>query len=216
MKTLIFGRFVAVLLLLVSITACEKETEELKTAEADKSAELIIKSLVEAAGNQYLSGEVVLAENNEAVSIEREGLVDEYTADNTGLSDDRPKNKLHLCVRSVEPDRDQRQKLSRAFTSYSERNKRIIGAHREHMQNLQQRIMAARTQLRTNLEAGEINREQFRQRMQVLRDRYQEAVTRIRTSNVEAFSRSYTQLLEHLSKILSQEQWESFTACMSA
>ncbi len=214
MKTLVPGRITAVLFFLFLILACEKNEVEIATGEEDKSAELIIKSLVEEAGNRYLNSEDVLAENNDDVISERKSLIDEYTADNTGFTDIRNRNSLLICVRSVEPDRDQRQKLSRILTDYSERNKRIIDAHHEQMRNVQQRIMAARNQLHKSMEAGEINREQYRQRMQMLRDRYQESVNRIKSSNIEAFSRSYALMLEHLRQIFSLEQWNSFISCM--
>ena len=214
MKTRNYLRFAAVLLLLFSVMACEKEIVVLESAEEEQPADLVIKSLVDAAGSRYLGGEVSFSESAEAPSAVREGLVDEYTAGEAGLSDTRSRNKLHQCVVSVEPDRDQRMKLGRAFTAYAERNKSIIGTHREQIQNLQQRVAAARAQLYASLEDGTIDREQFRQRMQVMRENYQDAVLRIRNSNVDAFSRSYALLLEHISKILSEDQWEAFTACM--
>jgi uncharacterized membrane protein len=215
MKTQIFGRVTLILFLLFSFLACEKDADDLKSKNEDESAQLAINALVEKAGSRYLNGEVNLSENNETILIEREGLIDEYTADENGFKDSRPQNTFHVCVRSVEPDRDQRLKLSRAFSAYSARNEHIITAHRENMRNLEQRVMTARRQLYANLEAGEINREQYRQSVQALRDRYQEAVNRLRASNVEAFSRSYRMMLEHLKLILNQEQWNSFTECMS-
>jgi uncharacterized membrane protein len=215
MKTQIFGRITLVLFLLFSFLSCEKEAEDLKTDNEDQSAELVIKDLVEKAGNRYLSGEVILTENDETFLIEREGLIDEYTADENGFKDSRPRNTFHVCVRSVEPDREQRLKLSRAFSAYSARNERIISTHRGNIRNLEQRVMTARRQLYHSFEAGEIDREQYRQRIQALRERYQEAVNHIRASNVEAFSRSYTLMLEHLTLILNQEQWNSFTTCMT-
>ena len=216
MKTLIFGRVAAVLFLLFSFSACEKDSEDLKTDNEDQSAQLAIQALVEEAGNRYLSGKIIHLENNETFVIEREGLIDEYTADENGFNDTRPQNTFLICVRSVEPDREQRMKLSRAFSAYSARNERIIGAHRENMRNLEQRVMTARKKLYLNFEAGEINREQYRQRTEALRERYQEAVNRIRVSNVEAFSRSYALMLEHLELIFNREQWKSFTDCMSS
>jgi uncharacterized membrane protein len=216
MKTQIFGRITLVLFMLFSFLACEKDTEDSKKDNEDNSAQIDIKSLVEEAGNRYLSGEVILSENNESLHVESGGLIDEYTADERGLKEDRPQNTFLVCVKSVEPDREQRMKLSRAFSAYSTRNERIIRAHRENMHNLEERMKTARNQLYLSFEAGEINREQYRNRMQALRERYQEAVNRIRVSNVEAFSRSYSLMLEHLQLILSQEQWKSFTSCISA
>jgi uncharacterized membrane protein len=216
MKTQVLSSITLILFLLFSFISCEKNTDDLKADQDDQSAQLAIKSLVEEAGNRYLAGEVALSENTEAVNTRGEGLIDEYTADEKGLNDTRPQNSFVSCIRSVEPDSDQRMKLSRALSAYSDRNQRIIGTHRESMQNLTRRVMTARNQLLLSFEAGEINREQYRKEVQALTERYQESVKRIRTSNLEAFSRSYTLMLEHLESILNQRQWNSFTSCMSS
>jgi hypothetical protein len=215
MKTRIIGSVTLVLLLLFSFLSCEKDAEVIITDNGDQSAQLVIKSLVDDAGDRYLSGEVYISEGSETFLAEGEGLIDEYTADEKSFNETRPQNTFLACVRSVEPDSEQRIKLRRALSAYSARNERIIGNHRTDMQNLKKRVMNVRNQLTLQFEKGEINREQYRQKVQALKERYREVVKGIRASNVEAFSRSYKIMLEHLKLILNQEQWNSFTACMT-
>jgi hypothetical protein len=210
-------RYVVILLSGFMLFSCEKAREDLITDGEESAGLLTIKSLVEQANDRYLSGDVLTGQDDISLTTENEGLIDEYIANEEGFSDVRPlRNALLSCLVSVEPDRDQRLQIVRALRAYSMRNQRLIHAHRQTIRNLKERIGNARQDLIDSLEAGEIDRDQYRQKILILRERYQEAINRIRTSNAEAFSRSYKMFLEHLNLVLSQEQWEAFTGCLTS
>jgi hypothetical protein len=210
-------RYIVVLLSFFMLFACEKVREDIMTDGQDPAGIVTIKSLVEQANDRYLGVDVVNGRDDIFLSSENEGLIDEYIASEEGFTDARPlRNTLLVCLRSVEPDRDQRLQIGRALRAYSMRNERLIYAHRQTIRNLQERIGNARQELMDSLEAGEIDREQYRRKILTLRERYQEAIKRIRVSNAEAFSRSYRMFLENLNQILSQEQWKAFTGCLTS
>jgi hypothetical protein len=210
-------RYIVVLLSFFMLFACEKVREDIMTDGQDPAGIVTIKSLVEQANDRYLGVDVVNGRDDIFLSSENEGLIDEYVASEEGFTEARPlQNALLLCLRSVEPDRDQRLQIGRALRAYSMRNERLIYAHRQTIRNLQERIGNARQELFDSLEAGEIDRDEYRRKILTLRERYQEAIKRIRASNAEAFSRSYRMFLENLNQILSQEQWKAFTGCLTS
>lgn len=217
MKTLVFKPVLTVTFLIIALTACEKERSEVPVPEKADEGVLSVEALVNQANSSYLSGDVRVADEDGSFLLENDGLIDEYLADEEGFSGSRPYRNLFLqCLISVEPDREQRQQAARALQAYSGRNERIIKMHRQSMQTLRQRAEYARRQLHQSFENGDIDREQYRRQMLMLRKRYQEAVHKIRTGNAEAFSRSYALLLRHIKSVLSEEQWEEFAGCLKS
>jgi hypothetical protein len=74
----------------------------------------------------------------------------------------------------------------------------------------------SRQELVSQLQSGEIDRMEFHRRMNLLRERYQQGIQRIRTSNADAFSRSFNGLMININDILNDRQWAAFTSCMRA
>jgi hypothetical protein len=206
-------RLAGLFILILMFSACEKE----QAVDQDESDVLTIKALAELATSRFLSDEIMMGQDETSFRLENEGLIDEYTASEEAFTRERPqKNSFLVCLISVEPDREQRQQLGRALKAYSNRNERILNSYRQNFRELQQRMEAARQLLHRSYEAGEIDREQYRQKMLMLRERYHESIKRIREANAEAFSGSYTMLLQHLGHILSRDQWNSFASCLAS
>lgn len=175
-----------------------------------------IHEVVESTHQRYLGGMVGMTSNQLSFLLENDGLIDEYIADDRTFRDSRPHaNRLLDCLRTAELTADQRPQIARALQAHRLRNERIIQAHRREVMQLRQQVETARQQLYRRFQAGDIDREQFRERMLQLRERFQEGLNDIRQSNAGMFSRSYRQLLEHLQGILTEEQWETFTTCLA-
>jgi hypothetical protein len=210
MRTNTFGRIIGILMLLTVFASCEKSQEEHLIEEIDVS----LKAMVELANKRFMEGQAVVEADDESLRVANDGLIDEYTADDKTFSDSRSgKNTMMYCLRSVEPDREERQQLSRALRAYSERNQWVISTYRRNVQDLQQKMENARIQLHAKYQDGEIDSEEYRRQMKILRERFAEALKAIRNSYGEAFSRSYTLLLEHFKMILTDEKWRKLTAC---
>jgi hypothetical protein len=208
-----FLKPLAFLFLVLVLLSCEKENTDTIISDLDKDEISTINALVEQAKIRFLNGDVNGGDDNTSFRVENEGLIDEYTANSTDFS--RPQNNVFLaCLRSVEPNQEQRPLLGRALQAYSERNERIIKAHRQNIHNLKLRMENARQQLYSRFEAGEITREQYHQQITRLRKLYQESLDRVKTSHADAFSRSYNLLLTHITKILGNDQWEMLTGCI--
>jgi hypothetical protein len=201
-------------LFLFVMLACEKEKTDPMPIGQDEVI-LKINALVESANDRFLSERIKGDEDISSFRIENEGLIDEYTANSKDFTESRPqKNVFLVCLRSVEPNQEQRPLLGRALQAYSERNERIIRSHRESYQKLKERMENARKQLYQRFESGEINREQYSRQILELRKLYENSMARIKASNAESFSRSYKLLLTHISKVLSDKQWEVLSDCI--
>ncbi len=202
----------------LALTACDEYHLEVPVPDHQEHPTThSIPEVVETAHQRYLGGTVELSSNHLSFLLINDGLIDEYTADDRMFRDSRPRaNRLLDCLRTVEPTSDQRPQIARALQSHRLRNERIIQAHRQEVMQLRQRVETARRQLYRRFQAGDIDREQFREEMMHLRERFQEGLNGIRRSNAAMFSRSYNQLLEHLQEILTEEQWEVFTGCLTA
>ncbi len=212
-KTLFVSLFLGAMLF-----ACEKEKPTEVLLPEEEQAEIVLTSigdLVSFAQERYFGGSVQAGQDDETFVISNEGLIDEYTADERGFNENRPRqNSLISCILSVEPDQEQRPLIAQALREYRMRNQRIINLHRQRFHNLSQRMEGARSQLQERFRSGDIDREQYRRQMQMLRERFQEALQNMRAAHAEAFSASYALLLERLQEIFSEEQWEAFAACL--
>jgi hypothetical protein len=215
MMTKLLYRKTFVILLIIAFVACEKETVD--TEKTDPVAEETIETLVGLANKRYMEKEATIADEVDNTAGESGGLIDEYAATHEAFTTNRiQKNGFLSCLVSVTPDREQRQLIGRALSTYSSRNERIIQSYRQEIQNLNQRMENARGELYEKFRNGEIDRNQLFRRLEVLNERYREAVYDKRNSSAEAFSRSYAILLGQLNGILDTFQWRGFTACLSS
>jgi DNA anti-recombination protein RmuC len=204
--------------ILLAISACNKEFEEF-TPELRDEAVPSLTSLVEIANLKYLSGEVEIDNQDVSFFVANDGLIDEYTAtEHAFMSADKQAvaNSFATCLRSIELDPDQKPRVRRLMKLYENRNERIISNHRMLAHQLRDRMETARRTLHMQYRNERITEDEFRTRIAALRERYQQSLQRIRSSNAEAFSRSYELLLQRLQEVLTEEQWEAFSDCISS
>jgi len=209
----ILGAFVLAFLFL-GIHSCNKENLE----KPSEDTPLTIENLVEFANQRYLTLKPEGGSDNSPFFMRGDGLIDEYTANEQGFLavDKQGRNTFLLCLRSVEPAQEQVLQIRRGLRAYEIRNRQIIWNHRGAYWNLFERMELARRELYKQYQDGEIDMEQYHQKINELRQRFVEGIGRIRASHAEAFSRSYKLLLQHLENILSDNQWEVFSNCLTS
>ena len=213
MKKILFICFIPALLFM----ACNKDRIEVEEVlAADEVLATKIQVLVERADTRYQSVDVALQESRMAFLLANDGLIDEYTANEREFmaTDKRDGNLFLACLRATDPDQAQMREIRYALRMYQARNARIIESHRIQVRQLHQRMEEARKRLYDQLQAGEIDREQARVRLESLREAFMERLKHIRANHAEAFSRSYNHLLEKLKEVLTEEQWEAFAECL--
>lgn len=211
-KTLIFSFIV-----LMAFAACDKQIPDLEEKGiSQENSTLTIEEMVELANFQYLNGGGTSGQDADFVFAENDGLIDAYTADEKSFIsyEKQAENGFLACLRSAEPDSDQIKKIRRTLNAYENRNERIIARHRLAVRQLNERVELRRQGLFRRYQAGLIDLERYRTMLHNLREVYREGLSRIRESNAAAFSASYESLLRILDAILTDEQWEIFTACL--
>lgn len=198
--------------------SCDRELENVQPRQADQALEAptVVVALTERANLRYLSGEVGLAEGGTAFVVLNDGLIDEYTATERGFvsADKRVGNGFLACLRTAEPEREQLQRIRHTLRLYEGRNMRIIENHRMRVRQLMHRMEEGRQTLFLQYRAGEISREELQERLATMREGLHERMHHIRSSNADAFSRSYAILLEQLEVVLTEEQWAAFADCL--
>lgn len=202
-------RIAIALIAIFVVISCQKQAAPELLVDPDEAS---VNELVELATSRYMSGVVFLSAQG-LLSVPDDGLIDEFTVDEEALVAGRP-NRLLICLRSVEPLEEQFLKIRRALHAYQFRNSGIIANHRQALSKLHKHMEELRQDLMLQYQDGKFTEQEYRRRLYFLRERYQEALTRIRENHATAFARSYRMLLGNLNTILDQEQWMAFSSCM--
>ncbi len=210
--------FIFTAIVFMALTACDKDSSLTEPFPIDDSALPSYAILVENANQKYLSVEVGMGSIDGAFFVPNDGLIDEYTASERDFvsADKQNGNSFVACLRSTELEQEQRQRVRRLMLNYQQRNERIIANHRMLVRQLHERMQTARRTLYLQYRNDHITEDELRARLAAMREHYQDGLQRIRTSNAEAFSRSYAFLLERLQDVLTEEQWEVLAACLDS
>lgn len=205
-------------LLLLAMISCNKGPDELLNDETSQDlASVSVEELVVLVNARYLAEEVTIGEGGLTFDVRNDALIDEYTANEQAFItvDKQADNRFLACLRSTEPGREQMVIIRRVLQAYETRNERVILSHRMAFRQLHIQMDSQRQALNRRYQAGYIDQETFRTRMQELRLRYQESLATIKARNAAAFSQSFEQLLRQLRTILTEEQWAVFSECVA-
>jgi hypothetical protein len=209
------GKLLAFALMIAFIAvSCSKDKLTDQLRENETTEMMSVAEVVSMVNEQYLQPIESDADENTPFNTENDGLIDIYTATAEDFDSRSIDNKLLRCLASVGLDSDQATQTRRALNAHEQRNEHIIQRHRNAYRQLNARMNNARQELVAQFQNGEIDRMEFHRRMNLLRERYQQGIQRIRSSNAEAFSRSFNGLMLNLQDILNARQWAAFTGCM--
>ena len=212
MKTQISALPVIIVFIIVFLFSCKDTAQQ----ELSPDTVIALEQAVEQANQDYRASEVSGGDEQSPFSVINEGLIDEYLAVESDLdnSEKSAKNRLTGCLRSLNLSDEQISQVRRALKALEIRNEKIIQRHRDAFTALNAGMEARRNNLNRQLAGGQIDREEYSNRITYLRDQYQKALSRIKESNAGEFSRSHRLLMQHFQKILNERQWNAFTSCL--
>ncbi len=183
----------------------------------DKTTEMEVittSELVDFVNNLYLIAVEFDGDETRPFHISDDGLIDIYTTTIEAFDVKSNENKLLRCLQSISLNDAQTSQVRRALSAYQLRNERIIQHHRQAVQQLNTRVNNARQELLDQFHNGEINRAELNRRIHLLRDQYHAGLRQIKANHAEAFSHSFTLLLDNINSILTERQWHAFASCM--
>jgi len=201
----------ALLIALAVLVSCNKERHETAPETIDA-----VENLVTLTNRAYLATEISGGDEQTSFSVSNDGLIDEYLAGERHFDNyEKSHSKRFIrCLRSVDLEEVQLSQARRVLKVYETRNEKIVQRHRQAFFQLHERMEAQRNALIRQLHSEQIDRIEFKRKMTLLRDQYQQGLRRIKESNADAFSRSFRMLMHQLHGILDAGQWNDFTNCL--
>lgn len=220
MKTLVIPqkiKFIGIFsIMLAFFAACTEEPiNDLAQEEADLQT---IETIVEKTTQLYLSSEVTGGDENTALTVENDGLIDEYVTAPEDLEPQHPirSNRFMGCLKPTNLTDEQKPLVRRAVMAFQMRNKAIIMQQRLAVAELHNAKEQSRQLYISQLRSGEITRIEFENKMAELRQRFVEALLNIKKPRAAEFAPSFRMLLKNLNEILDSSQWQQFADCLKA
>lgn len=211
--------------LTIAITAffssCSKESPEITSNEAPAQEMSLpeVDAMVNQADDEFVNSEVQGGTEEEAFTIEYDGLPDAYqitesTADelNSGKRDGNAR-RFRACLGKLELDGDQIAKIRRIFKAYQDCKHDIIVRHASAMKALLIKYNDKRDALVKALRNGRITKEEFEKHMKALRIEFNKAKHELASKARVALKNCYIKMLRGLHSVLTERQWKAFVNC---
>jgi hypothetical protein len=209
LKSKIFNMVAATTAVSLLIVSCSKE-EKFPNGTTD------VDNIVEFTDQLYLKTDVTGGDEQTPFSAPNDGLIDEYTANETYFAarNGLVANRLIRCLVNVNLTEEQTFQTRRAVSAFHNRNHELIKKHRAAVAELNQGMQNRREHLIAQLRNGEIDRPTFYRAMANLREKYVTAINEIKQTYANDFSLSFRLLMMHFKDILDENQWQRFATCV--
>jgi len=190
--------------------SCSHETDV-----TPKQLEVEIDEVIEVIVNQFLSVEIFGGDENEPFSSD---LGNEKNP-NARMSFDEPdeigSRAMISCLRALDLDQTQMQEVRRLFIGFETCQSNVTKEYRSKIRRLISHMEEVRKGLLDQLGNGEIRPEEFRNKMEQLRKRYQLVILERRENHAEDLKPCIRGFVERLPMVLGRESWLGFRACIT-
>jgi hypothetical protein len=192
------------------IFSCSHETDV-----TPKQLEVEIDEVIEVIVNQFLSVEILGGDENEPFSSD---LGNEENP-NARMSFDEPdeigSRAMISCLRALDLDQTQMQEVRRLFIGFETCQSNVTKEYRSKIRRLISHMEEVRKGLLDQLGNGEIRQDEFRNKMEQLRKRYQLVILELRENHAEDLKPCIRGFVERLPMVLGRESWLGFRACIT-
>lgn len=202
------------LILLFTATGCKKE----KVQQAiEDNTRYEVEAMMNDADESYNKAEFTEGDETTEFQAENEGLHEAYTLIETDMDDAGFKRGLEKrflsCLRKLNLSDTQVAQMRKAFRAYEECKANDVRLHREAYKKLHIRIEAKRKELIALLRDGKISRQQFEEKMKMLRADFHDSLREIKKKHAAHLKLCYEKFLRHLKSIMTDRQWKAFVDC---
>ncbi|MFD2201083.1 hypothetical protein [Shivajiella indica] len=125
-----------------------------------------------------------------------------------------PKTNLENCINSIELTETQTQEIRETFIGLFECRLENFQAFREDVLEIIKALEAHRLEMLTKLFREEITRDEFKNSMLELKERYKGELEEIRDKHKENLKPCLKGFVESLRETLGQEDWEKLVSCL--
>jgi hypothetical protein len=127
---------------------------------------------------------------------------------------DHPKTSLQNCISSIELTDAQSKEIREIFIGLFECRLETFQAFREDILEIIKSMEAHRLEMLTKLLKEEISRDEFKNSMLELRERYKSAFEEIKAKHAENLKPCLRGFVENLRETLGEEDWEKLISCL--
>ncbi|MDP2174701.1 MAG: hypothetical protein Q8K70_02195 [Bacteroidota bacterium] len=200
---------------ILSIVGCKKET--IQTTSNDVASAQELETIINETDEKYNEVEVVDGGEDKEFYAENEGLPESYLLTEQDMDEAGFKRTVEKrfirCIKKLELSDEQAKKLRMVLRSYEECKANDIKKHRFAYESLRNRIENIRKEYLAKLKRGDITREQFAEKMQLLRKDFVESLRKIKQSHASNLKMCYDKFIRGIKTTLTDRQWKAFIEC---
>lgn len=193
--------------LIFTLNSCQQMNEN-----EPKQFEVEVDEVVNIIAENFLTINIFGGDEERAFSS---GRILGYEDSNMNIpSEDENPKPLTACIRGLKLEQNQLHDISRLLFIFDNCKSDVIHSFREEIRKTIATMEVQRTVLLEQLQNGEISREEFKIKVEELRNRYSSVVEEIKNTHKEALIPCLKRFVTGLQMALGRDNWLSFRKCV--